>query len=128
MKTTRFILAVCVLTGLTILGGCEKSGRFQNSKAVRFTASSARDGVTKSSYSGTGTFDENGWLTVGFAGHQLHFGETYISTGSVYLCTEGLVALGLPETDPFWSDPAADWTSKKGWAGVDMPVDHAINF
>ncbi|MBQ1866186.1 MAG: DUF2264 domain-containing protein [Bacteroidales bacterium] len=75
-----------------------------------------------------GTFDENGWLTVGFAGHQLHFGETYISTGSVYLCTEGLVALGLPETDPFWSDPAADWTSKKGWAGVDMPVDHAINF
>ena len=75
-----------------------------------------------------GTFDENGWLTVGFAGHQLHFGETYISTGSVFLCTEGLVALGLPETDPFWSDPAADWTSKKGWAGVDMPVDHAINF
>lgn len=73
-----------------------------------------------------GTFDENGWLTVGFCGHQLHIGEGYISTGSLYLCTEGLVALGLPETDPFWSDPAADWTCKKAWNGTDLQTDHAL--
>lgn len=73
-----------------------------------------------------GTFDENGWLTVGFCGHQLHIGEDYISTGSVYLCTEGLVALGLPESDPFWSDPDADWTCKQAWSGIDLKTDHAL--
>ena len=73
-----------------------------------------------------GTFDANGWLRPGFCGHQPHIGETYISTGSLYLCSGVFIALGLPETAPFWSDPAASWTSKKGWEGVDLPVDHAI--
>lgn len=76
--------------------------------------------------SAPGTFDGDGWLTVGFCGHQLHIGEGYISTGSVYLCTEGLVALGLPESDPFWSDPAADWTCKRAWSGIDLGTDHAL--
>ncbi|MEI6466021.1 MAG: DUF2264 domain-containing protein, partial [Verrucomicrobiota bacterium] len=31
-----------------------------------------------------GTFDANGWLTIGLAGHQPGLGETYISTGSTY--------------------------------------------
>lgn len=72
------------------------------------------------------TFDSNGWLTVGFCGHQPSIGERYISTGSVYLCSEGLVALGLPADDPFWTRPAAPWTCLKGWTGVDIPADHAI--
>ncbi len=63
MKTTKTILAVCILAGLTILGGCEKSGKVQNGKTVRFTARSDRNGVTKSSYSGTGTFNADGFLT-----------------------------------------------------------------
>src|SRR3712207_5232101 len=33
-----------------------------------------------------GTFDANGWLTLGFCGHQPGVAETYISTGSTYLC------------------------------------------
>lgn len=73
-----------------------------------------------------GTFDAEGWLNVGFCGHQLHIGEGYISTGSLYLCTAGLVALGLPETDPFWSRPAADWTCRKAWSGIDLMTDHAL--
>ena len=73
------------------------------------------------------TFNAEGWLNVGFCGHQLHMGEDYISTGSLYLCCAGFIALGLPESDSFWSSPAADWTSKKGWSGVDMPSDHAID-
>ena len=32
--------------------------------------------------SAPGTFDEKGWLTIGFAGHQPSIGEAYISTGS----------------------------------------------
>ena len=73
-----------------------------------------------------GTFDENGWLKVGFAGSQLRMGEEYINTGSVYLCMAVFLPLGLPETDPFWSRPDADWTSRKAWSGVDVGADHAI--
>lgn len=73
-----------------------------------------------------GTFDENGWLTIGLYGHQPHIGERYISTGSTYLCAAGFIALGLPSTDPFWSDPDAMWTSQKVWGGMDINVDKAI--
>ena len=73
-----------------------------------------------------GTFNPEGWLRVGFAGYQPHIGESYISTGSLYLCSAVFVALGLPESDEFWASPAADWTCKKGWAGVDLDVDKAL--
>ena len=73
-----------------------------------------------------GTFDADGWLTIGFCGHQPSIGETYISTGSLYLCAVGLLPLGLPPSDPFWQAPAADWTSKKAWGGQDLPADHAL--
>lgn len=73
-----------------------------------------------------GTFDEDGWLTLGFAGHQPSMAESYISTGSLYLCSAVFVALGLPEDDPFWADPPQDWTQKKVWNGVDIPRDIAL--
>jgi len=73
-----------------------------------------------------GTFDENGWLTIGVAGHQPGAGEIYISTGSLYLCTEGLLMLGLPPTDPFWQGDDQKWTSKKAWEGDPFPIDHAL--
>jgi hypothetical protein len=73
-----------------------------------------------------GTFDGAGWLTIGFAGRQPHVGEGYISTGSVYLCAVGLLPLGLPASDEFWTAPPADWTSKKIWSGVDVEADHAL--
>jgi hypothetical protein len=74
-----------------------------------------------------GMFDEKGWLTIGFFGHQPGIGETYISTGSLYLCSVGLLPLGLPSSDPFWADPPADWTAKKIWSGQNFPADHAIS-
>jgi hypothetical protein len=73
-----------------------------------------------------GTFDENGWLRIGFAGHQPGIGEVYISTGSLYLCTAGLLPLGLVEKDEFWADPPSDWTSVRAWSGQDLAADHAI--
>lgn len=73
-----------------------------------------------------GTFDEDGWLRIGFAGRQPGMGERYISTGSLYLCSVGLLPLGLPPEDPFWSAPAAAWTSQRIWAGEDLPADHAL--
>jgi hypothetical protein len=72
------------------------------------------------------TFDDKGWLTTGIYGHQIRVSEGYISTGSLYLCTTGLLPLGLPEYDPFWIQPPADWTSKKVWKGIDIASDHAL--
>lgn len=72
------------------------------------------------------TFDEKGWLRIGFAGSQINMSETYINTGSVYLCTFAFVALGLPASDPFWSDSFAPWTGLKAWNGEDVKADHAI--
>jgi hypothetical protein len=72
-----------------------------------------------------GTFDSRGWLTIGFAGHQPHMGETYISTGSLYLCAAAWLPLGLPPSDVFWSGPAKPWTEAKIWGGEDTPTDHA---
>jgi hypothetical protein len=74
-----------------------------------------------------GIFDAGGWLQIGFYGHQPGLGEKYISTGSLYLCTAGLLPLGLPATDEFWHAPAERWTSQKLWAGEPMMADHAIN-
>jgi hypothetical protein len=72
------------------------------------------------------TFDENGWLRVGFYGHQPEIAESYISTGSCYLCSAAWLPLGLPATDEFWSNPAKPWTAKKVWSGEQVPADHAI--
>jgi hypothetical protein len=73
-----------------------------------------------------GTFDEAGWLTIGFAGHQPFIGEDYVSTGSTYLCSVGLLPLGLPASDPFWQSPAEEWTSRRLWSGGAAPIDHAV--
>jgi hypothetical protein len=73
-----------------------------------------------------GTFDSKGWLTIGFAGHQPAIGESYISTGSLYLCSAAWLPLGLAASDVFWSAPAEPWTAKKAWSGVDIKADHAM--
>jgi hypothetical protein len=87
---------------------------------------SALTAVMKRLMEAPGTFDAQGWLTVGFAGHQPHLGETYISTGSLYLCAAVFLPLGLGPGDAFWLGPAEDWTSKRIWRGEDAPADHAI--
>lgn len=74
-----------------------------------------------------GTFDDEGWLRIGFCGAQPSVGEAYINTGSLYLCSAGFLPLGLPAGDPFWSAPDEPWTSIKIWNGTDMPADHSVN-
>ena len=72
-----------------------------------------------------GTFSPDGWLQIGLAGHQPGLGETYISTGSLYLCSAAWLPLGLPPADPFWSHPPAPWTSQVIWSGKNSQPDHA---
>jgi hypothetical protein len=73
-----------------------------------------------------GTFDANGWLRIGFCGHQPGVGERYISTGSVYLCSVAFLPLGLDPRQEFWSAPPQSWTSKRAWSGQAFPIDHAL--
>jgi hypothetical protein len=82
--------------------------------------------VIRRSTDAPGTFDGDGWLRIGFCGHQPGIGERYISTGSLYLCAVGLLPLGLPPTDEFWSARAEPWTSARAWAGQAFPIDHAL--
>ena len=69
----------------------------------------------------------NGWLNIGLYGKQPSMADFYITTGSLYICSDIFLPLGLPETDDFWSTPAAPWTSVKIWSGQDVPADHAID-
>jgi hypothetical protein len=86
----------------------------------------AMTAVMKRMIAAPSVFDDKGWLTIGFAGHQPSIGEPYISTGSLYLCSAAWLPLGLDAGDEFWSAPAQPWTAKKAWSGVDIPTDHAI--
>ncbi len=71
-------------------------------------------------------FTPEGWLRMGFNGQQPEMCDYYINSGSLYLCTFVFLPLGLPEDDPFWTDPARDWTSRRAWQGEPIPNDHGI--
>jgi hypothetical protein len=73
-----------------------------------------------------GTFDTDGWLRIGLAGHQPGIGERYISTGSLYLCATAFLPLGLGPEDPFWSAPPQPWTARLAWSGAAFPIDRAL--
>ncbi|QHT66723.1 DUF2264 domain-containing protein [Rhodocytophaga rosea] len=87
---------------------------------------SALTAVIRKCIEAPGTFDQQGWLRIGLYGSQPGIGEGYISTGSLYLCTAGMLPLGLKPDDEFWASPAADWTAKKVWKGVDVQADKAL--
>lgn len=73
-----------------------------------------------------GTFDENGWLRIGFAGSQIHISEMYTNTGSLYICSNVFLPLGLPADDPFWAGPYTEWTNVQAWGGADIGPDKAL--
>lgn len=72
------------------------------------------------------SFREDGFLKIGICGDQPSIAETYICTGSLYLCAAAFLPLGLSPQDPFWIAPDAPWTQKKIWAGFDHPADHKV--
>jgi hypothetical protein len=95
----------------------------------KITPAQVREALTaviKRQIQAPGTFNEKGWLKIGFCGDQIGIGETYISTGSLYLCSAVFLPLGLPENNPFWNSPAQDWTSKKAYSGQPMTLDKAL--
>lgn len=69
-------------------------------------------------------FNSGGFLTIGFVGSHPDVADIYTNNGSLYMTSLSFLPLGLPANDPFWTDPAEPWTSRKAWLGMDFPKDH----
>ena len=87
---------------------------------------SALTAVIKRIMAAPDNFDEAGWLRIGVYGADPDIAEPYLSTGSLYLCSTGMLPLGLKASDPFWSGPEESWTSKKLWCGENIVRDKAL--
>ncbi len=88
---------------------------------------SALTAVIKKTFESPSTFTAEGWLNIGLYGDQPDLADAYITTGSLYICSNIFLPLGLPETDEFWSAPAQPWTAVKVWSGQNVPADHALD-
>ncbi|MDL2221176.1 DUF2264 domain-containing protein [Parabacteroides sp. OttesenSCG-928-N08] len=86
----------------------------------------AMSAVVRRQMQAPANYDANGWLKVGLTGSQITMSESYINTGSVYLCSMGFLALGLPPEHPFWSAPFTPWTNLKAWNGEEVKADSAL--
>lgn len=73
-----------------------------------------------------GTLDEKGWLRPGIYGYQPELAESYINTGSLYLCAAVFLPLGLLPSDPFWSGEELKWTALRIADGENVMRDHAL--
>ncbi|MFV0605579.1 MAG: DUF2264 domain-containing protein [Niabella sp.] len=73
------------------------------------------------------TYDNNGWMVIGLAGKQPGLADYYNNQGSLYLCTEIFLPLGLSPDAPFWKDAPLPWSAKQIWNGKDFHGDHAVD-
>ncbi len=77
-------------------------------------------------FSNPTNFTSDGYLTLGFCGHQPDIADIYSNNGSMYITTESLLALGLPASDSFWTAPSEEWTAKRAFGGKEFARDHAL--
>ncbi len=88
---------------------------------------SALTAVHKAIFSHESNF-RGGFLTIGFAGHNPALGDWYSNNGSMYITTEGFLALGLPATDTYWTAPPQAWTQKLAFAGQPFQKDYPVEY
>ncbi|NYE61780.1 hypothetical protein FHW58_002987 [Duganella sp. 1224] len=88
----------------------------------------ALQAVHQAVWSAPSNFDKQGYLTIGFVGHQPELGDWYSNNGSMYIASASLLPLGLPPSDSYWTAPAQDWTQKKAFAGARFPKDYPVNY
>jgi hypothetical protein len=79
-------------------------------------------------FSNPTNFDDKGYLTIGFAGHQPSLADWYSNAGSMYLASLSLLALGLPATDTYWTSAPQPWTSKRAFAGAPFAKDYYVDY
>jgi len=89
---------------------------------------SALTAVMQRQFAHPGNFDKDGWLQLGFAGHQPNIADSYSNNGSMYLTSLVFLPLGLPASHPFWTDAPEPWTAKRAWAGEPFKKDYAVNY
>lgn len=109
------------------LAQCALLGRY----AEQITPGQVRCAMTaliQKMFAQCNNFDSKGWLVLGFCGSQPIVADYYTSTGSLYMATLGFLPLGLPATDPFWTDPPTDWTSKKAWNSQAFKKDYKVHY
>jgi hypothetical protein len=88
---------------------------------------SALTAVISKTLESSSTFTKDGWLNIGLYGSQPDLADVYITTGSLYICMNIFLPLGLPDTNEFWSARPEPWTSLKVWNGQNVPADHALD-
>lgn len=69
---------------------------------------SALHAVHQAVWTEPGNFTKNDYLTIGFVSHQPQLGDWYSNNGSMYIAAASFLALGLTESDSYWSAPAQD--------------------
>ena len=75
-------------------------------------------------YDQQNNYNDAGFLTIGFCGHQPETADWYTNNGSLYMTSLSLMPLGLPADHPFWTDEPQPWTQVKAWGGQPFPKDH----
>ena len=80
--------------------------------------------VMKRMFSVDGNFNEEGFLQLGFVGHQPNLADFYTNNGSLYITSLVFLPLGLTPDHSFWTSPAEEWTSQKAWSGKTFPKDY----
>lgn len=83
--------------------------------------------VMKRMFEVDGNFGKEGFLQLGFAGHQPGIADPYSNNGSEYLASVVFLPLGLPDNHSFWTAVPQDWTAKKAWSGQPFPKDKALH-
>lgn len=73
-------------------------------------------------------FNAQGYMTIGFTRAQPSLGDWYSNAGSMYIASEGLIALGLPASDTYWTAPAKPWTMRRAYSGEDFRKDYPVSY
>jgi len=88
----------------------------------------ALQAVHKAVWSAPSNFSKEGYLTIGFVGHQPELGDWYSNNGSMYIAATSLLTLGLPADDSYWRAPAQEWTQQRAWSGQPFARDYAVDY
>ena len=80
--------------------------------------------VMKRMFSNEDNYNKEGYLQLGFVGHQPNLADYYTNAGSLYITSLVFLPLGLPASHEFWTSPADEWTSQKAWSGKPFLKDY----
>ncbi|GAB6008577.1 DUF2264 domain-containing protein [Dysgonomonas reticulitermitis] len=80
--------------------------------------------VMKRLFSNEDNYNKEGYLQLGFVGHQPNLADYYTNAGSLYITSLVFLPLGLSADHEFWTSPAEEWTSQKAWSGKPFLKDY----